>query len=120
LLTLRAIGVGLAVYLTAAAIGIFIDGFLYGYFFPVLWSLDPTHRWLLVPWDFAPSVLAAWVVARTHRSCVEAAILVLIPLGTLIMLPIDGWTFTANIAGLLAGAFIGVYPRLSAANNVLK
>jgi hypothetical protein len=117
-LTLRTVATALAAYFVVSVIGFLAYGFLYGYLFPVTW--DPASRWLMIPMEVAASALAGWIVARAHRACIEAAIVVLISLGLVVGSLMDVWTLLANIVGLVAGVFIGARPRSSAAMDALK
>jgi hypothetical protein len=105
-LTLRAVATALAVYCAALAVTLFTGGYLYGFIYRPM----PESRWLLVFFllEFVPALLAGWVMARTHRDCMEIAIVILLFLYAPIAWPLDPSTLAANSIGFLVGTFLQV------------
>ena len=119
-LTLRAVATTLVVYFSASAIAFFGYGYLSGYLSPAFGDPYNSH-WLLIPLIFVPAAVAGWIVARTHRSCVAAAITAIVIIWAPIAMPINFWTPAAQITGLISGALVAAYRRRSPATiNVLK
>jgi hypothetical protein len=105
-LTLRAAALALVVYCVALAIALFMFGFLFGYLYrPVLES-----RWLFLVFslEFVPALLAGWVLARTHRACIEPAIVIILVLYAALARPINAPDLSMNVIGFLAGVWGGV------------
>jgi hypothetical protein len=71
-LTLRAAALASAVYCAALAITLFTYGILFSFLYPPMGE----SRWifLLFSLEVVPALLAGWVLARTHRACIEPAI----------------------------------------------
>jgi hypothetical protein len=107
-LTLRAVVTALAVYFATSIIAAGAYGFLSFYLFRMRGNAYPSSPWWLILLIVAPSAAAGWIVARTHRACMEAAIVAIILIWAPIAMPINEWTPTAQFVGLLAGAFIGM------------
>ena len=105
-LTLRAVAVASAAYLAAWTASLFGYAGLFGYLLPPLGKI----MCYLPPLTLIPSVLGGWTMARTHRACIEAAILIMI-----VLCPVIGkwasWADAPNIAGLLAGAALAEMRR---------
>jgi hypothetical protein len=103
-LTLRAVALASAVYCATLAITIFTFGFVFGYLYP--WS---TSAWLFLFFslELVPALLAGWILARTHRTCIEPAIVILLVLYALLATPIPASDLSANIIGFLAGVLWG-------------
>ena len=103
--TLRAAAVSSAVYGAALAITLFVYGFVFGYFFP--WSRSE-YALLFVSVDLVPALLAGWVLARTHRACIEPAIVVMLVLYAVLAGPFQASDIATNVVGLLAGIWGGL------------
>jgi hypothetical protein len=104
-LTLRAAGLTSVVYCAAFAIAIFIYGFLFGLLYP--WA-KADGLLLLLLLEFVPALVAGWVLARTHRACIEPAIAVMIVLFAILAAPFHASYLAMNVVGFLAGIWGGV------------
>jgi hypothetical protein len=106
-LTLRAIATALLVYLGVSIVNAIGYGYLWGYFYPWGAYAEPTTLWFM-PLVIIPSVAAGWVMARTHRPCMEAAIVAIALIWVPMEMPAHPWICTGNIVGLLLGAFVDI------------
>ena len=113
-LIVRAVVIAACSYLLLASATAIGAGFLYGYFFsPVEWSrMIPDDSWSAIPMVVIPSVLTGWLVARTNRRAVQAAIATILLLWAVAATPWD-WIGAASALGFLAGASIDVRKTLS-------
>jgi hypothetical protein len=104
--TLRAAGLASAVYCAALAITLFMYGYLYGYLYPPM----PESRllFLFFSMEFVPALLAGWVLARTHRSCIEPAIVIILVLYGVLATPVHALELSTNVIGFLAGVWGGI------------
>jgi hypothetical protein len=105
-LTLRAVALVLAAYSAALVITIFAYGFLSGYLYPTI----PESRWPFIFFsvEFIPALLAGWALARTHRACIEPAIMIILVLYAALARPINASDLSINVIGFLAGLWGGV------------
>jgi hypothetical protein len=105
-LTLRAVALASAVYCAVLVVTLFLGGFLSGYIYPPM----PESRWLVVflLLEFVPALLAGWALARTHRACIEPAILLVLLLFALLAGPFHASDIATNVIGFLAGVWGGV------------
>ena len=108
-LTLRAAALASAVYCVVLAITLFAGGFLSGYIYPPM----PESRWLFVIFllEVVPALLAGWVLARTHRACIEPAIVIILVVYVALARPIPASDMSTNVIGFLAGVWVGVRRR---------
>jgi hypothetical protein len=102
-LTLRAVALVSVVYCLVLAVTIFTYGLLFGY-------LYPQSRWLdaFFPVELVPALFAGWTLARTHRACIEPAIVIILVLYTLLAGPFHASDIATNVIGFLAGVWGGV------------
>jgi len=113
--TLRAAALASAVYCAALAITLFTYGILFSFLYPPMGE----SRWifLLFSLEVVPALLAGWVLARTHRACIEPAIVIILVLYAALARPIPASDLSTNVIGFLAGVWGGVRRR-SAQNAI--
>jgi hypothetical protein len=82
-------------------------GLLVGLLLSDVVNTEPTTLWF-IPLVIIPSVAAGWVMARTHRRCIEAAIVASVLIWVPMEMPSHPWICTGNIVGLLLGALVEI------------
>jgi hypothetical protein len=108
LLMLRAIATAIAGYILMAIILAVAEGYFYGRYLDFT-KVDPRSAFIVTPMAVLPALFSGWILARTHRPCVEAATLVMILVVWAATLnPMNDWFRPVETASLLAGAFLGL------------
>jgi hypothetical protein len=106
----RAIATAVVAYMfTAVAVAIG-EGYTYGYLMG--WSkVDAASLFIVLPIAIIPTAFTGFLVARTHRSCAEAATVAIIILWTATSVPVHDWFWIAETASILGGAALGSKQR---------
>jgi len=105
-LTLRAAALASIVYCLVLAIALFTYGILFSFLYPPMG--ESSGLFIFFSLEFVPGLLAGWTLARTHRACIEPAIVIILVLYALLAGPFHASDTATNVIGFLAGVWGGV------------